>query len=140
EEIALLVEVLDRRELVAASTGNVLTAFQKLADTLANEPQGDIARFQAAQVGDFLKAVEVDADDRYPTPISPGTRKLGTEMICEASAVRQARQGIVMRHVLQALRHILRRLGVDDVGRKSGAGDDEANACNGDAHRHQNFR
>ena len=82
----------------------------------------------AAQIIDFLEAVEIDADDGDMTTVRLGPRKLAAQMVCKAGTVRQTGQSIAERHLPQLLNHILRRLGINKIARNTRADDDETDA------------
>src|SRR5690606_31618773 len=90
-EVALYGEAFDGGELVAACARDELPFSQKLAESLADELQSGVARFEAAQIVDLLEAIEIYADDGHAAAVSLGELELPAKMVCEAGTVRQAR-------------------------------------------------
>ncbi len=118
-------------ELVAAQAGDELTGRESLAHAVGDGDQHLVAGAVAADVVDFLEAVEIDDDQREAGAAAVGARDVLVETVGEARAVRQACEGIVQRHVAQLAERIAAGLIVNQVAGQAGADDQQADDGDG---------
>ena len=94
---------LDDREFVPAETGNGVLGANRRQQPLRDGSQKLVAGGMPERVVDFLETVEIEAEHRDRSAACLGLGHRLAQTVLEQHAIRNSRQGIVMRHVLHLI-------------------------------------
>ena len=110
---------LDDRKFVAAEACHSIVGTEHAGQPLGNPTQQLIAGSVTVEIVHRLEAVEVETQDRDRAVATLGTRQRLGEAILEQGAVGKVGEGVVMRHIANAL---FRRLTFPDIAYGNNAG------------------